>query len=412
MAEQAVDVDLDLGDEVVAAGRLWLRRGRRGAESATFAYDPVFLARPDAYALDPGLPLVEGPIQTPAGRAAFGAFADCAPDRWGRRLVARDERHRAARDGDAERSFGEGDYLLRVRDDVRQGALRLRAPGSETYLAGASDGVPPLVDLPRLLGAAERLERHAETDDDLRVLLRGGSSLGGARPKADVLAADGRLAVAKFPSPATDDWDVIRWEYVTLGLARAAGISVPEAELLEVDGRPILTVGRFDRDGGRRIGFVSAMTMLEAADGAEHSYVEIAEAIEEHSPQAATDLRELWRRMVFGVLVSNTDDHLRNHGFLRTSTAGWTLAPAFDLNPDPRPGSKDHSTSIDGGDPAAGAQTALAVAPLFRLDQAAAREVLEEVERAVAGWPAAAEVAGLSPAEIDAMRPAFEHEDA
>jgi serine/threonine-protein kinase HipA len=243
-------------------------------------------------------------------------------------------------------------------------------------------------------------------------LLRGGSSLGGARPKAHVIDARGAAAIAKFPSPAGDEWDVVRWELVALRLAREAGLDVPSADLHVVDGKPVLIVDRFDRVGEGRIGYVSAMTMLEATDGERGSYLEIADAIERHSPSAARDLRELWRRIAFSILISNTDDHLRNHGFLRTSSAGWALAPAFDLNPKPVPGTRYLSTAIDFDDTTASIETLLAVADAFRLDEEAARRIFGEVARATAGWRKAAADTGLPEAEVARMALAFEHDQA
>ncbi len=325
MADTPVDVIVQLGSEDALAGRMWSHR-RHGTESATFAYAPEYLAHPDAYEIDPLLPLVAGQQQTPAGRPSFGAFGDCAPDRWGRRLIARAEHRRAREHGEAERSLGEIDLLLGVRDDLRQGALRMRR--GDTYLAPSDRGVPALLQLGRLRAAADRLERDAADDADLDALLHGGSSLGGARPKAHVIDR-GRLAIAKLPSPS-DEWDVMRWERVAHPLAHAAGVRVPRSALHELDRKAVLVVERFDRSGAQRIGYVSAMTMLEATDGDRGSYLDIADVIERHSPIAGADLAELWRRIAFSILISNTDDHLRNHGFLRTSSAGWTLSPAFD----------------------------------------------------------------------------------
>jgi serine/threonine-protein kinase HipA len=404
------DVVVQIGGEDVLAGRLWSHR-RRGRESATFSYLPGYLARDDAYALDPMLPLLDGPQQTAEGRATFGAFSDCAPDRWGRRLIQRVERQRASREEGTEKSFGEVDYLLGVRDDLRQGALRFRDPETGIYLADEQDGVPDLLQLPALLGAAERTERDEASAEELRRLLRGGSSLGGARPKAHVIDAGGRLAIAKFPRPG-DEWDVMRWEAVALALARAAGISIPDFVLHEIDGKAVLIVDRFDRVGERRIGYVSAMTMLEAIDGDSGSYLDIAEAIEDHSAAAGDELRQLWRRIAFSVLISNTDDHLRNHGFRRISTAGWSLSPAFDLNPDPEPGPKRLSTAIDAHTDAARIDVLIEVAGHFRLDAEGAARTLAEVESAVRGWRSAAREAGVAPAEIERVAPAFEHEQA
>lgn len=398
---------VEIAGEAVPAGRLWSHR-RRGSESATFTYLPEYLARPDAYALDPELELDASPKQTEPNLRMFRAFSDCAPDGWGRRLIRRSEARRATSGQRAERSIGEIDFLLGARDDMRHGALRFREPGGE-FLAPEESGVPPLVELSRLLGAAERLDRDMASDEDLRTLLRGGSSLGGARPKAHVLLGSGEPAIAKFPSPASDGWDVIRWEAVALELASNAGISVPPFALHVVDGKPVLVVRRFDRERGTRIGFVSAMTMLEATDGDLGSYLEIAEVIEERSDRVVRDLAELWRRIVFSVLISNTDDHLRNHGFLRTTTSGWSLSPAFDLNPVPGAAPKYLSTAIDGS-PEARLDVALDVADLFRLDRDGALAVLGEVVAAVSGWERVAAERGLSDGEVEMMASAFRHD--
>jgi serine/threonine-protein kinase HipA len=411
MAEREVQVWVQIRGEDVLAGRLWSHR-RRGAESQTFSYDVDYIARRDAYELDPALQLVVGQQQTPAERRIFGAFSDAAPDRWGRRLITRTEKQRVKREGGAEKSFGETDYLLGVRDDLRQGALRFRAADSDVFLADEIEGIPYLLELPRLLRAADSLERDEASEDELRTLLRGGSSLGGARPKAHVLDADGRISIAKFPSPASDDWDVMRWESVTLQLARDSGIRVPDSALHLIDGQPVLVVRRFDRVRDQRVGYVSAMTMLEFNDGDRGTYVEIADVIERFSPSATEDLRQLWRRAAFSVLVSNFDDHLRNHGFLRTTSAGWSLSPAFDLNPDPRPGPRLLSTSIDYGEDEARVDTLMSVADYFRLDGSAARTVLKEVGAATAKWRLLAREAGLRDVDLEQMEPAFEHEQA
>jgi serine/threonine-protein kinase HipA len=407
MAELAVEVVVQISGEDVLAGRLWSHR-RRNTESATFAYDSGYLMRRDAYELDPALPLATGQQQTPAGRSMFGAFSDCAPDRWGRRLIDRAERLRVKREGGAARSFGEIDYLLGVRDDLRQGAIRFREPGATAYLADETGGVPPLLELPRLLSAADRLEKDEAQEEELRILLRGGSSLGGARPKAHVVDADGRVGIAKFPS-AADGWEVTRWEEVGLRLARAAGIEVADSRLHVIDGKPVLVVTRFDRAGAVRIGYASAMTMLETEDGESGSYLDIADVIERSSAAAREDLRQLWRRICFSVLISNTDDHLRNHGFLRTSSAGWELAPAFDLNPNPEPGPKLLSTAIDFGDRTASIETLVGVAESFGLDSGEVRRILHEVSDVTGAWRTVAKAVGCKRAEIEEMALAFDH---
>jgi serine/threonine-protein kinase HipA len=404
-----VEVVVSIAGEDVRAGTLWSHR-TRGRESATFSYADSYLALDQAYELDPRLPLVGGPQQTGEGQALFAAFTDSAPDRWGRRLIKRSERLQAEADHRSERSIGEIDYLLGVRDDLRQGALRFRDPSDGAYLATEFDGVPDLLELPHLLNAAERLERDEVDEPELAALLQGGSSLGGAGPKAHVRDQNGRVAIAKFPSTGKDEWDVIAWESVALRLAAEAGIDVPEFSLHRIAGKSVLIVDRFDRAGEVRVGYVSAMTMLEASDGAQGSYLEIADAIERRSPGAAADLAQLWRRIAFSVLISNTDDHLRNHGFLHASSAGWSLSPAFDLNPDPEPGPKRLATAIDFDDSTASIESLMRVAIDFRLDEAAALRILGEVEGACAGWRRVAAAAPVSAAEIMLMGSAFETE--
>lgn len=405
MSDQVVEVVVSLDGVDVEAGALYShRRGR--TESATFVYAREYVTRRGAYQLDPALPLGTAPSQTAVGRTMFGALSDCAPDRWGRTLIKRAEVRTAREEQRAPRSLGEIDYLLGVRDDLRQGALRFRV-GDGPFLAPDDVGVPALTDLPELVALADAAERDDVSLPDLKRLVRVGSSLGGARPKAHVRDIDGRVAIAKFPSAAHDTWNVMAWEKVALDLAAEAGIDVPASRLLDLAGRHVLVVDRFDRTADRgRVGYVSAMTMLEAGDGDQRSYLEIAEAIEEASPRATRDLAELWRRVVFGVLISNTDDHLRNHGFLHSGGTSWSLAPAFDLNPDPEPGPTYLSTSIDTGDDTASLALAMSVAPVFRLAADDARRILHEVAAAVQTWR---DVAGrwLPPAEVEAMAPAF-----
>lgn len=409
MVEQPIEIDVQIAGRDVPAGRLWTHRHGR-SESATFSYRDDYLQRADSYELDPGLPFQTGQHQTTVGQPLFGAMSDCAPDGWGRRLVRRAEAQRARDAGTQQRGLAEVDFLLGARDDLRQGALRFRGRDSEQYLAVDTEGVPHLIRLPRLLNAAEELERDEPTSEDLRLLLHGGSSLGGARPKAHVLDTEGRLAIAKFPSPQADEWDVIRWEAVALTLAGLAGITVPEHELHVIENRPVLVVRRFDRDANGRIGYVSAMTMLQAKDGERASYLEIGQALEERSSDAEADFRELWRRIVFTILISNTDDHLRNHGFLRKSTAGWSLSPAFDLNPNPDGGAKQLATAIDENNTQASLATALEVAGLFRVSEEQARAIVAEVSSATERWRDVARAKGLGGQELERLESAFEHE--
>jgi serine/threonine-protein kinase HipA len=305
--------------------------------------------------------------------------------------------------------MSEFDLLLGVRDDLREGALRFRLSDHAPFLATEDSGVPMLADLPELLNIAARAEQDIADYKDLKRLLRAGSSLGGARPKAHVLDDAGRLAIAKFPSASSDPWNVMAWEKAALDLAQDAGVIVPRSQLLRMGDRHVLIVDRFDRRDRARIGYASAMTMLEASDGDQRSYLEIAGVIEERSPTATADLRQLWRRIAFSILISNTDDHLRNHGFLHERGESWTLSPAFDLNPNPDSGPKELSTAIDFTDTRAEVETLMSVAAYFRLGTSDAIEVLAMVTRAVARWRDVAKSHGLSQQDLDVMEPAFEH---
>ncbi|HEU4883933.1 MAG TPA: HipA domain-containing protein [Longimicrobium sp.] len=320
---------------------------------------------------------------------------------------------RALEEGRQRRTLREIDFLLGVSDFGRVGALRFTVDEDGPFLAeGGRRGVPPLVELPRLLSATDHVQDDSETAADLRLLLAPGSSLGGARPKASVLDRDGTLLIAKFPAKS-DAYDVVRWEAVALGLASHAGIEVPEWRLEEVLERTVLLVRRFDREGEIRVPFLSAMSMLSAADRETRSYLEIAEALQQHGARTRADLRNLWRRIVFTILISNTDDHLRNHGFLYVGAQGWTLSPAYDLNPVPgHVNDRLLSTAIGmDDDRSASLELALEVASDFGLKAADARQIVREVAHVVAGWRKTAERLGLPLSEIEGMESAFEHRD-
>lgn len=332
--DREILVYIDLHGEPILVGRLW-SRVRKGRESASFEYAPVWLAHPERFALEPALTLAPGPFHTQPEKALFGAIGDSAPDRWGRVLMRRGERRRAEREKQTSRTLFEVDFLLLVDDVARQGALRFKAEPDGAFLA-PEDGmrIPALIELPRLLSAAERVANEEEDDEDLRLLIVPGSSLGGARPKASVRDHDGHLALAKFPNEQ-DDISVVLWEGVALSLAAKAGIRVPEWRIETIGDKPVILIRRFDRVGGQRIPFLSAMSMLGANDNEQHSYLEIADALRQYGAATKDDLAQIWRRIVFNVLISNSDDHLRNHGFLYGSHVGWRLSPAYDLNPVP-----------------------------------------------------------------------------
>lgn len=411
MTNKPILVYVQLERGPVLVGRLWSRL-RKGQESASFEYDRGWLDHPEHFALEPALTLGEGSHHTAAGQALFGALGDSAPDRWGRMLMRRAARRHAEKAGKQPHTLGEIDFLLLVDDEARQGALRFASEEGGPFLATpVAPRIPPVIELPRLLSAAEHVTSETETDEELQLLLAPGSSLGGARPKAVVRDRDGQLAIAKFPHH-NDDCDVEMWEAVTLSLAGKAGLRIPPWRIETVAGKTVLLVRRFDRQGNTRIPFLSAMSMLGARDHEEHSYLEIADALRQSGAEPQDDWHELWRRIVFNVLVSNTDDHLRNHGFLYVGENGWRLSPAYDLNPVPievKP--RVLTTSISFDDATASLELALAEAGYFGLNQTEAKRIATQVGQAVASWKREAAQFGLGAAAIDRMRSAFEHRD-
>lgn len=407
MSDRDLDVYLDWRGETLLLGRLWAR-SKGSKETSSFEYDEMWLARQDRFSLDPALPLAAGQFHA-AG--LFNAFKDPAPDRWGRNLLLRRERRQARAESRSPRTLLDVDYLVLVEDENRLGALRFADSGTKTFLAHGDRPIPPLVRLGTLLSAAARVIDDKESDNDLRLLLAPGASLGGARPKASVVDKNDHLLIAKFPSP-TDDWPVPRWEATAMALARAAGIHVTPSELHEVRGRPVLVMRRFDRDEAKqRLPFISAMTALGASDGDVRSYIELLDLLRQDGVAPDQDAAELWRRMVFNVLISNTDDHLRNHGYLR-EPGGWRLAPAYDLNPMPvdvKP--RHHALTLDETDDASSIDTVVSVAEYFGLKLPQAKQIVAEVAAAVLDWRGVAAANGLTVAQIDRMASAFEHED-
>ena len=409
--DREIFVYIDLRGVSVLVGRLWTRV-QRGRESASFEYDASWLNHPERFALEPALALGPGPFHTLPAKALFGAIGDSAPDRWGRVLMRRAERRRAEKEGQTPRTLFEADFLLRVDDEARQGALRFAdEPGGPFLASAAETRIPPLVRLPQLLSATERLADEKEDDEDLQLLLAPGSSVGGARPKAAVRDRDGNLALAKFPSKQ-DDVNIVLWEAVALSLAGKAGIAVPEWRVERIDSNPVILIRRFDRATGQRIPFLSAMSMLGSIDNEMRSYLEIADALRQHGAAAKEDLARLWRRIVFNVLISNTDDHLRNHGFLYESQGGWRLSPAYDLNPVPidiHP--RILSLAIDLDDPTASLQLALETAEYYGLRASEATSMAGQVACSISSWRAEAASLKVHASEIERMSSAFEHDD-
>lgn len=409
--EQVILVYIDLMGTSVKVGYLWSRL-RHGRESMTFEYDRHWLSHPKRFSLDPTLQLIVGSFHTSSDKPLFGAIDDSAPDRWGRLLMRRAERRNAEQEKRTPRALKEIDFLLMVDDEGRQGALRFKREEQGSFLTTYDkDHIPPLVSIGKLLTAASHVMQDSDTEEDLRLLLAPGSSLGGARPKSSVKDRDGHLTIAKFPRK-DDETNIIAWEAVALSLACRAGISVPEWRLEIVGRRQILLSRRFDRKKNTRIPFLSAMSVLGAKDNEMHSYLEIADAIRQLSASPREDLKALWRRIIFNVLISNVDDHLRNHAFLYTDQSGWRLSPAYDLNPTPtdiKP--RILSTAIDLIDPTASLDLALSVAHYFDLDNLEAKKIIKEVGGATVLWREEAARFKIKKAEIDRMASAFEHED-
>jgi serine/threonine-protein kinase HipA len=383
----------------------------RGAETILFEYDGGWLEDADRFSLEPALALTRGTFAPPAGLAIFGSIGDSAPDTWGRRLMQRAERRAAERESRAVRTLAESDYLLGVADETRLGALRFRWAGEDTFQAAIQAGVPAQIELGRLLQITERILRDEETDEDLQMIFAPGSSLGGARPKASVTDQHGRLTIAKFPKE-TDDYSMETWEEIALRLADQAGIVTPHHELIEVAGKAVMLSRRFDRADGRRLPFLSAMAMTGSKDGERGSYPEIVDAITRHGAHGKADAHALYRRVVFSVLISNVDDHLRNHGFLWLGKAGWSLSPAYDLNPVPTDlKARVLTTNIDLDEGTCSLDLLEAASEYFALTLERARAIIKEVATVTATWRETAKAVGARPSEVTRMASAFEHDD-
>ena len=397
--EYGVTVQIDGRD--VLAGTLYAHV-RRGVESASFRYDEAFLADGLSFPLAPDMPLVQGAIHT-QGESMFRAFGDCMPDRWGRNLMLREERRRARGEGRAARTLFEHDYLAGVSDAARQGALRIWVAGSAVADVG---GVPKEVRIPDLLRAADRAA--GDLDADVGDLVAAGSSLGGARPKASVVDEGGALNIAKFPKPEElPVEDVCAWEKTALDLAASSGIRVPESRLLRVGDRSVLLVRRFDREGGLRIPYLSGLTAVQGDDGGSYSYLDLVSFLEEEGGAPESDIRELWRRILFSCAIGNVDDHMRNHGFLRQG-AGWCLSPAFDVNPTPGDNPKYLRSAIDYDHDEADPGAAVAACEWFRVGRDEAVAEARSMSCKLKRWRKVATANGISKASQEYMASCME----
>lgn len=411
-------INVFLGDAARQVGLL--RFDIQGArQSAGFEYHPSWLEAPDAFAIEPNLPLVAGMQfhkKVRDGSVFHGAIADTEPDGWGRRVIFRDhakQREEARRSGSAMDSqpLNPLDVLLAVDDANRAGALRFQDE-SGVFQRAAEPGrrtAPPLIELRALLSATRAVETNTETAADLAYLRGRGTSLGGLRPKCSVIDDAGLLSIGKFPSVG-DDWAVTKGEVLALRLARAAGINAAEARLIESDGVPVALIRRFDRPKGGRLMYISAATLLGAdtADPAEHTYTEIIDGMRQHGADAQADIEALWRRIAFFILINNVDDHLHNHGFLHVTHGQWRLSPAFDVNPFPDRARELKTWISEETGPAASIDALMSITPYCRIERAAARRILADVERAVSSWRESGREIGLSDPELDQFAEAFE----
>jgi len=383
----------------------------RGKEVFSFEFDHGWLSDGRFRSFDPDLQMFRGRQYAHIHKDNFGLFLDSTPDRWGRVLLDRREAELARQEGRAERKLFETDYLLGVFDGGRMGALRFKTDQEGNFLDDNSDmATPPWTSLYDLETASLNLEDNPELKQNkwLKMLVAPGSSLGGARPKANVVDKDGHLWIAKFPS-RKDKNDIGAWEAVCMELAKRAGISVSDftAKKFGCDHHTFITK-RFDRSAdGKRRQFTSAMTLLGYCDGKQSqgaSYLEIAEWIERNCVEVESNLRELFRRIVFNIAISNCDDHLRNHGFIYT-LKGWTLSPAYDLTPNPFGyGLKLNITETDNS---LDFELALSIAAYLGIDQVQAHDIISQVKKAVSSWKNVATEYGLSREEQEYMNSAF-----
>lgn len=388
----------------------------RGKEIFSFEYNESWMTtNQELIFLDPNLGFYKGKQFLPDEKSNFGLFLDSSPDRWGKLLMRRREAWQAKLENREERTLFESDYLLGVFDGNRMGALRFKLSPEGDFMNNQKKmATPPWTSLRELENASWQLERDDAINDPeyskwLSLLIDPGSSLGGARPKASVIDENGNLWIAKFPS-SRDEKNSGAWEMVLHQLANACGIVVPDAKLQKFSGKHHTFLSkRFDRtENNRRLHFASAMTLLGHKDGADHidgvGYLDLAGFIIQYSPSAKEDLEQLWRRMLFNILVSNTDDHLRNHGFILTQT-GWRLSPAYDVNPNAM--GNGLTLNITENSNEQDVELVLETARLYQLKKEKAVAILTEMQNEISKWSIVAKQFGISNSEIDQTKRAF-----
>ena len=379
-----------LGESLTPVGQLrFTQAGLR--QFSTFAYDPAWIENPRAFAVQPTFPLEAGPFHT-SGQpgnvrdALAGVFADAAPDSWGRGLL--------------ERAYGNGlsefEYLTLSDDTCRQGALRFLDDAGQIIRGGAADAVPRLVDLQAITAIARAYEQGREISAEEMQALAGAGGSGGARPKANVRDG-GTLWLAKFTS-VHDQQPIERVEVATLCLARACGIRTPEVRLELADTPfPVALIQRFDRRGTARIPYISARTALDKTGTELGSYTEIADFMRTAAADPQADFRELFLRLIFTILVSNKDDHLKNHGFLYVGSGRWRLSPVFDVNPAPDRNPHLETAILEGGTHDRSIRLALEACEFFEIAEADARQMIRDTAQRISDeWREALRQVGVS----------------
>ncbi len=398
-------------DQPILMGSLYVNV-IKGGETYSFEYDKDWLKKTGlALTLDPEIMPYSG-RQYPTRKNIFGLFADASPDRWGRVLMNKRERILAEKEGRKPSKLYDSDYLLGVYDETRMGGIRFKANPEGPFLSDDKEtAAPPWATLRTLEEASRNFENDETglTERWLNQLIKPGSSLGGARPKATVVDTKDQLWIAKFPSK-NDENDTGAWEMVAHDLAALCGLNVPEAKLEKFSplGSTFL-IKRFDRLGSKRVHFASAMTLLGKTDGASaadgSSYLDIAAFIKSYGAQPKMDLIELWRRIVFNMAVTNTDDHLRNHAFVLTNK-GWILSPVYDVNPVPY--GDELSLNVDEEDNSISIDLAVQTAVRFGISKSDAEARAEDILKIVRdNWEKTAAEYGLTRKQIEEMRPAF-----
>ena len=383
----------------------------KGKKTFSFEYDKGWLLRPEKFLLDPEIHWFSG-RQYPSGKENFGVIMDSMPDTWGRTLMRRKAAQKAIQEGRPVPTLYDTDYLLGVYDESRMGALRFKTDPDGPFLDSHPQyPTPPWTRIKELQHSAKELEMSDDistTDQWIDVLIAPGSSLGGARPKANILDDNGHRWIAKFPSK-NDSFDKAAWEYLAYLLACKSGIIMAPSKIEKIAG-PYHTffTKRFDRKGSDRVHFASAMTMTDYSEEKLKdrfaSYLDIAEFIQFSCSHVKENLHQLWRRIVFNIAISNTDDHLRNHGFIIQNN-GWMLSPAFDLNPSVD--KRGLSLNIDTDNNALDVDVARSVGEYFQLSITEMALIIDEVTTAVKDWKKTARRLGISTSESDYMESAF-----